>query len=243
MGSLVAEALIAVRRGDEDAAQRLEVAWSPAARSGSPWLVVPAAGAAVEAAWIDDVPARAEPYLEVALATRDDLWRTWLQWRAFVLLGRDVEPAGMVASPERVSVEQGWAPGAAAWAEIEMPYEQALDLLRSGEPDPILRALDIFDTLGAEPAARIARGRLRELGVVSIPRGPQSSTRENPMGLTDRQLEVLELLAEGLTNAEIADRLVVSVRTVDHHVSAVLQKLGVESRQEASAVAAGWEGE
>ena len=71
-----------------------------------------------------------------------------------------------------------------------------------------------------------------------MPRGPQSATRSNPAGLTARQVEILGLLAEGRTNAEIAERLVVSVRTVDHHVSAVLQKLGLTGRREAARAAA-----
>jgi DNA-binding NarL/FixJ family response regulator len=95
----------------------------------------------------------------------------------------------------------------------------------------------VFDELGAAPAARIARRRLRALGVRQVPRGPQPATRANPAGLTDRQAEILRLLTDGLTNAEIAERLVVSVRTVDHHVSAVLQKLGVASRRAAAAAA------
>ena len=74
-------------------------------------------------------------------------------------------------------------------------------------------------------------------GVTVIPRGPKPTTRENPAGLTDRQVEILRMLADGATNAEIAARLVLSVRTVDHHVSAVLQKLGVPGRREAIAAA------
>jgi DNA-binding NarL/FixJ family response regulator len=91
----------------------------------------------------------------------------------------------------------------------------------------------ILDGIGATPLARRVRADLRDRGVRSIPRGPTSPTRHNPEGLTDRQVGVLRLLAEGLTNAEIAERLVVSVRTVDSHVAAVLAKLGVASRQEA----------
>jgi DNA-binding NarL/FixJ family response regulator len=70
--------------------------------------------------------------------------------------------------------------------------------------------------------------------VARVPRRPLPRTRANPAGLTDRQVEVLGLLADGLTNAEIADRLVVSVRTVDHHVAAILSKLNVGSRREAA---------
>jgi DNA-binding NarL/FixJ family response regulator len=89
----------------------------------------------------------------------------------------------------------------------------------------MLEALSVFDTLGAAPAGRVARRRLREAGVRQVPRGPQAATRANPAGLTERQVEILRLLAEGLTNAEIAARLV---------VSAVLQKLGLSGRREAA---------
>jgi DNA-binding NarL/FixJ family response regulator len=97
-----------------------------------------------------------------------------------------------------------------------------------------LGALAVLDRLGAQAAATLARRELRRLGVSHLPR---PRTRTNPAGLTDRQLEVLGLLAEGLTNAEIADRLVVSVRTVDHHVAAILAKLNVTSRREAARAA------
>jgi DNA-binding NarL/FixJ family response regulator len=78
---------------------------------------------------------------------------------------------------------------------------------------------------------------MRDLGL-RVPQGPRESTRGNPLGLTARQLEVLSLLAEGLTNAEIADRLVVSPRTAEHHVAAVLMKLGSTTRRDAARRAA-----
>ena len=91
--------------------------------------------------------------------------------------------------------------------------------------------------MGARPAARLISRRLRERGVRGVPRGPQPRTRENPAGLTARELEVLALVAEGMRNAQIAQKLIVSEKTVNHHVSAVLRKLDVSTRGEASAKA------
>src|SRR5690349_781534 len=92
----------------------------------------------------------------------------------------------------------------------------------SGLEASLLEAIGIAHALGAAPLARRVAQQLRALGL-RVPRGPRQSTRSNRAGLTGRQVEVLELLAEGLTNAAIADRLVVSTRTAEHHVAAVLQ--------------------
>jgi DNA-binding NarL/FixJ family response regulator len=116
-----------------------------------------------------------------------------------------------------------------------------VELAGSGQVEPALRALTILDGLGAAPAVALVRRRLRGLGVARLPRRPQPGTLTNPAGLTDRQLEILRLVAAGLSNAEIAQRLVVSPRTVDHHVSAILAKLGVPTRREAAARAAEFE--
>jgi DNA-binding CsgD family transcriptional regulator len=80
------------------------------------------------------------------------------------------------------------------------------------------------------PAARIIRQRLRTLGARSIPAGPHTATRQRPFGLTRRECEVLDLICAEHTNAEIAAKLFISAKTVDHHVSAILAKLGVPSR-------------
>jgi len=102
-----------------------------------------------------------------------------------------------------------------------------------------LRAVEIFGSIGAEPAVAQVRGLLAGDGVrVPAQRGPRAATAAHPAGLTAREAEVLDLLAERLTNAEIADRLVLSPRTVDRHVSSVLAKLGVSKRSEAAAYAA-----
>jgi ATP/maltotriose-dependent transcriptional regulator MalT len=130
-----------------------------------------------------------------------------------------------------------WQAAARVWAERGCPYQQAVALADSSEPEALLEALSILDSLGAAPLARQVRAGLRQLGVLNVPRGPMAGTRENPAGLTERQLEVLQVLADGLTNGEIASQLVLSVRTVDRHVAEILAKLGVASRRQARAQA------
>jgi DNA-binding CsgD family transcriptional regulator len=131
-----------------------------------------------------------------------------------------------------------WREAADFWRAAACPYEYATALSESPEPADRLAALAELDALGAGPLARIVRAGLRDLGVARIPRGPVAATRGNPAGLTRRQVQVLRLIGEGLTNAEIAQRLVVSARTVDSHVAAVLDKLGASNRREAAERAA-----
>jgi DNA-binding NarL/FixJ family response regulator len=109
--------------------------------------------------------------------------------------------------------------------------------LADGGREAQIAALKIFEHLGARPNADMLRGKLRAAGAAGIPRQPRSSTRLNPFGLTNRQAEILALLIEQLTNADIAARLHISPKTVDHHVSAILSGLNVRTRQEAANVA------
>ncbi len=136
-----------------------------------------------------------------------------------------------VAPPRRLEL-QGDARGAAqAWAALGCRYEQALALL-FGEAAASQEALGLLDAIGAAPAARLARQRLRALGVRDVPRGRYAAARSDPQGLTARERIVFELLREGLSNRAIAQKLHRSERTVEHHVSALLAKLGVASRSE-----------
>jgi DNA-binding NarL/FixJ family response regulator len=126
---------------------------------------------------------------------------------------------------------------AAIWIALGCPYEAAWALAESGDEEALHDALAKFERLGALPATRSTRHTLRSLGA-TVPRGPRSSTRANVAQLTTRELDVLGLVATGLRNGEIAERLVLSRRTVDHHVSAILRKLDARTRGEAVAEAA-----
>ena len=126
---------------------------------------------------------------------------------------------------------------AEAWARLGCRYEAALALAWADDDALLLRALENLQGLGAAAAARLVARRLRERGVRGLPRGPRPATRANPAGLTARELEVLRLLTEGHTNPTIAERLYVSPRTVDRHVSSLLGKLDTRTRGQAVAAA------
>ena len=150
--------------------------------------------------------------------------------------GEDLEVPDWIAAPYALHIAGDWQGAAAAWEALGCPYEQAR-ALADGDLEARRQALAIFEHLGARPAAQALRAQLEADGVANLPRKPRQATRANPFGLTRRQGEILDLLTENLTNAEIADRLHISPKTVDHHVSAVLAKLNVATRREAAELA------
>jgi DNA-binding NarL/FixJ family response regulator len=141
-----------------------------------------------------------------------------------------------VADPYALQLAGEWEAAAARWAAIGRPYEEAL-ALADGDAGARHRALNQLHDLGAGPAAAIVARRLRARGARGLRRGPRRTTRENPANLTPREVEVLALVEQGLRNKQIAERLFVSSKTMDHHVGAILRKLGVDTRGEAGASA------
>jgi len=239
--ALIVLGLLRARRGDDEASAPLREAHALAESTAELMRIGPTAAARAELAWLAGDTAAVEHVTAVALGMAIDCRAPWVagelaywRWRADL---HDDLPAALVAKPYRLSIAGDWAGAAELWSVIGCPYEAALALGDADEEAALRQALDKLRTLGARPAAAIVTRRLRERGVRSVPRGPRPQTRENPAGLTARELEVLALLADGLRNAQIAQRLVVSEKTVDHHVSAILRKLDVRTRGEASAVA------
>jgi DNA-binding CsgD family transcriptional regulator len=234
-------ARLLVRTGDPDAGSYLAEGRRHAQRADLLEWLVPTGLAAIEHAWLAGRPELADPFPAVLLERTDRpgcaVHRGELL-RYLKRLGRPVEIFPGCPAEYAAGIAGDWRAAADAWQKAGDPYERALELAESGLAEPTVEALHLLTTLGATPAAALVRRRLRELGVTRIPRRPDRTTRANPAGLTTRQLEVLRLVASGLSNAEIASRLVLSARTVDHHVTAVLQKLDVHSRREAVAALA-----
>ncbi len=238
--ALVVLARVRARRGDPGAQAPLDEACGLAQVTGELQRLGPVIASRAELAWLDGSLGDAAD--EVAhcyeLARRQsDYWMRgelafWL-WKCGRLTGK----AEHLAEPFALQIAGDWRKAADSWEALGCPYEQALALADSDEEKALRSALSIFERLGAGPLAGMTRRRLRASGVRGIPRGAQERTKKNPHGLTNRELHVLALLAEGCRNSEIARRLFLAEKTVDHHVSAVLSKLSVRSRGEAAAVA------
>jgi DNA-binding CsgD family transcriptional regulator len=234
-------ALVRARRGDPEVLPLLAEARALAEPTRELPRMAPVAVAGVEAAWLrgDAAGAReaTDDVLEVAVRVRSAHDIACIQtWRRRAGIE---EPAHALAGgPYALELAGDAAAAAARWSDLGRPYEAALALADVGGELALRESLDSLTTLGARAPAAIVSRRLRALGARDILRGPRPATRRNAAGLTARESQVLALVAEGLRNAEIAQRLFLSPRTVGNHVSAILSKLGAETRVEAAAKAA-----
>jgi len=235
---------LAVRRGDPDARERVADLAGHADRAAEPQRLMPVIELMSELALTDgdDFPAgRIDGLAEGMRAGGGLRGRYAARLAAFAAVagedaGLEREPAA-ATGPYDAMARRDWPAAADRFGAIGWEYDRALMLSLLDDEAALTDALQTARRLGAGPLTRRITERMRALDI-RVPRGPRMTTRANPAGLTARQVEVLALIAEGLTNAEIADRLVVSQRTAEHHVAAVMAKLGAPSRRDAARRAA-----
>jgi DNA-binding CsgD family transcriptional regulator/tetratricopeptide (TPR) repeat protein len=240
IGPLLVVGLVRARRGEPDAWGPLDEAQAITRSIGELQMMVAVASARAELAWLEGRPTAAveETAAVVERALRaSDTWTlpevAYWRWQA----GVRESIADHDTSPYRLQMMGQAREAAKRWAALGCPYEAALAMTDSGDQELLRKALGELRSLGAAATAAIVARRLRQQGARGIPRGPRASTTTNPANLTKRQVEVVTLIAQGLRDADIAQRLYLSEKTVGHHVSAILRKLGVATRGQAAAEA------
>jgi DNA-binding CsgD family transcriptional regulator len=237
--ALLALARPNIRRGDPSALPTLNEALDLSIQADALPRLGPARAARAEIAWLAGDNDRAIEEARAAYDIAVNKEHPWIagelafwRWRA----GDTFIPPTWTAKPFALQLAGDWRAAAEEWQRRGCPYEQALALM-DGDESAQSAALEIFERLGARPAIEKLKQEMRSKGIRGIPRGPRPSTRENPFGLTARELEVLASLAEGLSNHAIANKMSLSTRTVEHHITSILQKLELQSRGEAVALA------
>ena len=237
--ALLVLALVRARRGDPDTSPLLAEAASIVARASDPEWHAALACVRAEVAWLErrsaGVRAETESAFRDALETSSWSLGELAYWRRKNGIVDDLPED--VGKPWSLHLVDDARAAAVVWRGRGRPYEAALALSEIDEEEALRESLAELQRLGAGALARIVARQLRERGARDVPRGPRASTAANAGHLTTRELDVLALVAQGLRNAEIADRLFLSRRTVDHHVSAILRKLEAGSRGEAVAAA------
>jgi DNA-binding CsgD family transcriptional regulator len=237
--ALAAAGLLRCRQGDPGAVTLLDEALAMASQTGTLQYLGLVRAARAEAAWsagdLEGVRAEAQAVYDLAVSKQHPWFAGELAywcWRA----GEGLDAPDFAARPFALQIRGEWRQAAALWERMGCPYEAAR-ALAEGDTEAKVAALNTFERLGALPAAEQVRQELRRAGEAGLPRLPHSSTLQNPFGLTDRQVQTLALLVEGLSDAQIAARLHISPKTAGHHVSAILNRLEVSAREEAAELA------
>lgn len=236
---LVTAASLRARRGDPGSTEAIEAALGRIEGSADIVNLVLGCALALEGSWIGVIPLDVAREWYEGVCTTPALadYRSGRSILAFWARRLDLEPpAGSISGPAGREWAGAVDEAAEAWEHKSFPVHAAVT--RAMVPGADLNAVfSDLSSLGAEGVLRGLRRELKRRGVRPIPRGTRPATRVNPAGLTDRQLEVLELMASGFSNSAISEELFISEKTAGHHVSAVLSKLNASSRLQAVATA------
>jgi DNA-binding CsgD family transcriptional regulator len=238
--ALVVLARVRMHRGDDEYEALLDEARDLAMPTGERQRITPVSCARAEAAWLRGDIARAADEAMIGWVVRSDGSTRWEVGQLALALWRaDRLPASLPPLPSMTERQLAgdWRGAAAEWQRVGSPLQRAVALTAACDAEGLIEALSLFAQLGSNAGCALVRRRMRLLRIRGIPRGARPSTRRNPARLTTRQLEILALVCEGMRDAEIAERCFLSVKTVGHHVSAILAKLGARSRGEAAAAA------
>ena len=237
--SLITLGHLKARRGDPDAQNILDQARTLAIPTGELQRIGPLAAAQAELAWWGgdraQIAAEVAPGYELALR-HPEPWvlgqLAYWMWRADA---REV-PLDKLAQPYAYMIRGEWRTAAQEWQRLGCPFEQAL-ALADGDEQAQREALAIFEQLGARPAADILRKKLQAQGIKGVQPRVRIARQKFSASMTPRELEVLRLIGEGLSNPAIAQKLTVSVGTVKAHTASIYNKLGVNNRVQALAQA------
>jgi DNA-binding CsgD family transcriptional regulator/tetratricopeptide (TPR) repeat protein len=243
--ALIVLARVSVRLGRPDSTELLHRSLNDALATGEPQNIVPARFGIIEAAWLNQDYGVAQEHLAAIVALGVDNFDSWklgelaIWWHRCNMKVPFPASGTAIAEPRAAEIRGDISKAADAWYRLGLPYEAGLSLMQANgiETGPMLaRAVTIFETIHAQPAATLTRNLSKNLGLANqLPktrRGPYTATRNHPLGLTQREVQILKFIVEGLGNQDIAQRLVRSQRTVEHHVSSLLGKLNANSRMD-----------
>ncbi len=226
--------LVKSRTGAADAIKTLEACLAVTLTVGEAQLIMPTCRALAEAYWLRGDMDQARRVVREGLTHRvqaDDPWLSGQLMAWAFRLDLEVENAGPIAAIYQLEMNGDAELAAQQWASLGAPFEQAVCLMRCGDAG-LRQAAELFTKHGAHQGLTLIRALGRKNGIQGIKRGQYSAAKNNLLGLTAREHQIYTLLAAGLSNAEIAGQLNRSVRTIEHHASQVLAKVGVKNRFE-----------
>ncbi len=232
---LVIKGRILIRRGNNEGFIFIQKAKDIAIETKELQRIVPVTLAYIEYGWITRNLEIASELVQISMEAfkNNFIGHYYIDLEFWMKLsGLNVKRPGSIKNHHLFDVLGDWQTSSKKWEQLNCPFEQAITLF-FGDEGTVKEAFDILDKLGAEGTLEFLKSELRAKGVKAIPRGRRESTKSNPAFLTQRQIDVLQELRKGCTNAEIAEKLFISAKTVDHHVTAILSKLNVHTREDA----------